>query len=69
LNDEAALREYFYDQLGETESCWLVLARMWRVDPNGWLPRILATDGDILIDTESTGVRVIQWRRSGWEGN
>ena len=63
LRSAAEAREFLSLRLGEAPSAWLVLSRIWRVDPDGWLPRVLAQDGRILSDTQLPGVRILHWRR------
>ncbi len=65
LRSAAEAREFLSSRLDEAPSAWLVLSRIWRVDPDGWLPRVLAEDGRILSDTRLPGVRILHWRRGG----
>jgi 4-amino-4-deoxy-L-arabinose transferase-like glycosyltransferase len=64
LTTEAQARAFFYDLLGDAQGCWLVLARMWNLDRQDWLSRVLAQEGVILTDEDLAGVRVIRWRKA-----
>jgi mannosyltransferase len=65
LRTAAEAREFLASHLDGAPSAWLVLSRIWRVDPDGWLPRVLAEDGRILSETRLPGVRILHWQRGG----
>jgi hypothetical protein len=63
LPNREAARTWLRERQGGAQSGWLVLARVWRVDPQGWLAASLEEDDWIRSDTRLNGVRVIRWRR------
>ena len=67
-SNESGVAAFLDEHLGGITSCWLVLARTWRVDPQDWLPSLLAREGTFLADVELAGVRIVHWRRGPVEG-
>jgi hypothetical protein len=63
LTREAA-RDFLDRRLAGAESCWIVLTRQWRFDPQGWIVRVVEQQGEILWDESLTGVRLLRWRRA-----
>lgn len=60
-------RNFLQGAVGTASRSWIVLARSWFVDPDGWLPRILAAEGEIQAEEVMPGVRLLLWRPP-WTG-
>ncbi len=68
LRDTGQARQFLQTAVGDAQRCWVVLARSWFVDPEGWLPRILDEEGEILDEQRWPGVRLLLWRPPrSWE--
>ncbi len=53
---------YLTRKLAGAETCQIVLARSWYVDPRGHFPVVLKEDGEILEAATVNGVRMYRWR-------
>lgn len=56
------VRAYLVRKLAGAQTCQVVLARSWHVDPRGHFPTVLREYGEILAEGTANGVRMYRWR-------
>jgi len=63
LNDVQEAAEFCDEILADKTRCWLVLAREWYFDPEGYLPMAMSRRGHLRLVSTPAGVQVYGWEK------
>jgi len=61
--DAATARAFLATRMAGASHGFLVLSRVWEIDPDGRLPAALAAEARVVDEVRFPGVRVMEWRR------